>query len=170
MYRTQGQQYELAQGDYGMLSGEAQFQTELSQKGFDQKRQMILDQLQLSIDRAKTKEEKARWQKEYDLQNKKFKEEQKQFKEKMAFDKAEAAKPRSSGGGSSSKPSAQEVRTDIVGRIKTNLQSNAGSDRKVHPDDYKAARSDWVTAGYSRDEFDDIFGIFRNTSHLSEYN
>lgn len=44
-----------------------------------------------------------------------------------------------------------------------------GGDGYVAPKDYKAARAAWVSDGYATKDFDEIFTIFVNPTHKSEY-
>ena len=53
-----------------------------------------------------------------------------------------------------------------MGRI---LSSEVGSDGFVSPEDYKEARSIWVSDGYSSSDFDNRFGGFVNPARAQDY-
>jgi len=61
------------------------------------------------------------------------------------------------GGTSENEPTEAELTRGASSRISGALDPKRGSDGFVSPDDYKAARNAWMTAGFSRKDFDDRF-------------
>lgn len=76
--------------------------------------------------------------------------------------------PKTSSTTSATERMAENKQSAISGMTKQ-LSSVVGTDGKVSPDDYKKAKRAWLSAGYEATDFDNNFGSFRNTSHLSDY-
>jgi hypothetical protein len=105
--RVQGQNFDLAAGDYDRKIAEGTAQTEYGIQGQIQKRQALVDRMELMMDRAKTAEDKRRWAAELKLQKQKLSEDTRRWnaefaleKENFALKKASASRVASSGGGS----------------------------------------------------------------------
>lgn len=105
--RVHGQVYEGAKEDYGMVLDEGKTQAELKYKGQVDKRQNLIDRLNIAKDNAKTATEKVKWEKEIQLQKEKMAEDKRQFEvqhalevQKFNLSASQAAKSGGGGGGS----------------------------------------------------------------------
>jgi len=149
--RTQGQNFDAAQGDYKMVLDEGKTQAELAYKGQQDKRQAIIDRLKLALTRADSATAKAKWEKEIKLQEAKMAEEKRQFEANYALEvqkfnesKAQAARSSSSGGGSSSSSSSNKTNWDnvFVDYIKGQMKSAPYSSRQ--------AQDSWANAWFAQ--------------------
>jgi hypothetical protein len=98
--RIQGQNFDLASGDYNRIMGEGKVQSDLFIQGQAQKRQALIDRLEIARDNAKTAEDRRRWQIQIDLQKQKMAQEQNQWQQEFDLKKVQASRAASSGGGS----------------------------------------------------------------------
>lgn len=63
-----------------------------------------------------------------------------------------------------------ELKRSARGEIATQLNTRTGDDGYTSPDDYKKARSAWVSKGFSSKDFDESFSNeFTNPEHLEDY-
>lgn len=75
----------------------------------------------------------------------------------------------SEGGGDGKLTEAEQMRA-ARSEMASNLNTRRGEDGYLSPADYKKAKSAWVTAGYSSEDFDDAFATtYVNQSHSQDY-
>jgi hypothetical protein len=139
--RVQGNNYEGAKEDTASILTEGKTKADLEYQGVKDKRQSIIDRLEIARDNAKNATEKVKWEKEIQLQEQKMAEEKRQFEANYALDKQSlaqaAAKSSSSSGGGGSKSSggstAAQKKTSVWQSIDSDITSNL-SDFRSKPD------------------------------------
>ena len=119
LYRTQGQQYELASGDYQRLAEEGRYQSDITYQGQKDERDNILDLLQIAVDNAKTAEEKKRWKKEFNQKKKEFKEDKRQYNEQFDYKKQQDAISNAKGSGGSGGSSSSSSKSKSKPTVKS---------------------------------------------------
>lgn len=79
------------------------------------------------------------------------------------------ARSRGSGTGSTTRKTAAQVLAENASQTRKNLESQWGADKKVSPETWERALSEWLDQGYTTDSFVNRFGKYVNTSHRDDY-
>lgn len=85
--------------------------------------------------------------------------------QQAALDRQEKASEAAASAG----PTAAEQQASDFQGANNYLLSKVGGDQKVSPNVYRAAKQQWVNAGYSSASFDSNFGNYINTTHAQDY-
>lgn len=116
-----GRNLEMANADYQGILGEGKTQSEMQYKGESDKRQALMDRLQIAIDRSDNETKKRQWQAEFDRLQQKDREEAARWQQEFALKQQEAARSAASSrssGGSSSKASSKPTVADLFSGYK----------------------------------------------------
>lgn len=116
----------------------------------------------LRINRANAVADLARALQTRDLEERQFRLQQLQANREYQLQQQRLALERSSRGGSAPHLTNAQRTQQAVGALAGELKGVAGPDGYVSPQDYAAARREWVGAGFSTKSFEDYFAGFKN--------
>ena len=140
------QQFDAAQGDYGMILGEGKTQTDLEVQGQSARRTALLDRLKILIDRTNDEEKKRQWQAEYDRQVANDKQSQANYEREFALKQQAAARSGSSGGGGGGRSSGGGSSVDPMGEF---MDYIAGQFKATGANPSRQSQDAWANAWFS---------------------
>ena len=115
----------------------------------------------LGINRAGAIADLARSLETQDLDRQKF-EYQKQIEAQQLQLQKQQIAAQSRGGGSTKAPTQAQATQQAASALARELQSAAGRDGYVSPQDYAAGRREWVAAGFSSKSYESYFSGYKN--------